>query len=36
MDKEVRKIVEDAVEFSKNSPEPDEKELYTDVFTESK
>ena len=32
----VKKIVLDAVEFSKNSPEPDASELYTDVLIEAK
>ncbi|WP_370932056.1 pyruvate dehydrogenase (acetyl-transferring) E1 component subunit alpha [Bartonella sp. DGB1] len=32
IDKEVRKIVLDAVEFAKNDPEPDASELYTDIF----
>ncbi|MDX1949039.1 MAG: pyruvate dehydrogenase (acetyl-transferring) E1 component subunit alpha [Rickettsiales bacterium] len=32
IDKNVKKMIEDAVEFSKNSPEPDANELFTDVL----
>ena len=32
IEKEVKQIVEEAVEFSHNSPEPDESELYTEVY----
>lgn len=32
IDSEIRSIVNEAAEFAKNSPEPNEKELYTDVF----
>ncbi len=32
VEKEIKKIVEDAVEFAQNSPEPDEAELYTEVY----
>ncbi len=32
LDKEIKAIVAEAVEFSKNSPEPDPEELYTDVL----
>lgn len=32
IDKEIRAEVEEAVEFSKNSSEPDPKELYTDIY----
>lgn len=31
IEKEVKKIIDEAVEFAKNSPEPDESELYTEV-----
>ena len=34
MDKEVKKIVNDAAQFAKDSPEPDPSELYTDVLVE--
>jgi pyruvate dehydrogenase E1 component alpha subunit len=33
IDAEVKKIVADAAEFARTSPEPDPKELYTDVYT---
>jgi pyruvate dehydrogenase E1 component alpha subunit len=33
-DKEIRKTVNDAAEYAKNSPEPDESELYTDVLND--
>lgn len=32
MEKKIKDIVNDAVEFAKSSPEPDESELYTDVY----
>jgi pyruvate dehydrogenase E1 component alpha subunit len=32
IENEVKVIVNDAIEFAKNSPEPDELELYTDVY----
>ena len=35
LDKEVKKIVSDAAEFAKESPEPDPAELYTDVLVEA-
>jgi pyruvate dehydrogenase E1 component alpha subunit len=34
IDKETRFIVDEAVEFAKNSPEPDAGELYTDIYNE--
>lgn len=34
LDKEIRQSVNDAVEFAKNSPEPDEAELWTDVYND--
>ncbi|MDG6093692.1 pyruvate dehydrogenase (acetyl-transferring) E1 component subunit alpha [Acetobacter sp. AN02] len=34
IDEEVKKVVNDAAEFAKTSPEPDPAELYTDVLTE--
>jgi pyruvate dehydrogenase E1 component alpha subunit len=34
IDAEVKKIVADAAEFARTSPEPEPKELYTDVYTE--
>jgi pyruvate dehydrogenase E1 component alpha subunit len=34
VDAEVKKIVADAAEFARTSPEPEPKELYTDVYTE--
>jgi pyruvate dehydrogenase E1 component alpha subunit len=33
IDAEVKRIVADAAEFARTSPEPDPKELYTDVYT---
>ena len=36
LDAEVRRIVADAAEFATTSPEPDPKELWTDVLVESK
>ncbi len=35
IDAEVRKIVADAAEYARSSPEPDPKELYTDVYVEA-
>lgn len=35
LDKDIRDHVAEAVEFAKNSPEPDEFELYTDVIREA-
>ncbi len=35
MDKEIKSIVTAAAEFAQQSPEPDESELYTDVFREA-
>jgi len=35
LDKKVKKIVSDAAEFAKDSPEPDPAELYTDVLVEA-
>jgi len=35
LDKEIRKIVADAADFSETSPEPDLSELYTDVLVEN-
>ncbi len=32
IDKEIKKIIDEAVEFAQNSPEPDEAELYTEVY----
>jgi pyruvate dehydrogenase E1 component alpha subunit len=32
MEKEIRKIVQDAADFAEESPEPDPKELYTDIL----
>lgn len=34
IDKEIKEIVAEAVEFAKNSPEPDTSELFTDVYNE--
>jgi len=34
IDKEVKKVVNDAAQFAKDSPEPDPSELYTDVLVE--
>ena len=34
IDADVKGIVADAVEFARTSPEPDPKELYTDIYTE--
>jgi pyruvate dehydrogenase E1 component alpha subunit len=35
IDKEIKEIVADAVDFAQSSPEPDPSELYTDVLIES-
>ncbi|HTK35455.1 MAG TPA: pyruvate dehydrogenase (acetyl-transferring) E1 component subunit alpha [Caulobacteraceae bacterium] len=35
IDAEVKKIVADAAEFARTSPEPDPRELYTDVYLEA-
>src|SRR3954466_7381526 len=35
IDAEVKRIVADAAEFARTSPEPDPKELYTDVYTDT-
>jgi len=35
IDAEVKAIVAEAMEFAKNSPEPDPSELYTDVYLEA-
>ena len=35
IDAEVKKIVSDAAEFARTAPEPDPKELYTDVYAEA-
>jgi pyruvate dehydrogenase E1 component alpha subunit len=34
LDQKVREVVEESVAFSERSPEPDAKELYTDVYSE--
>ena len=36
IDAEVKKIVADAAEFARTSPEPEPSELYTDVYTEQR
>ncbi len=36
IDDEVKRIVKDAEEFAQSSPEPDEKELWTDILLETK
>ncbi len=36
VDAEVKRIIADAAEFARNSPEPDPAELYTDVYTEAR
>jgi pyruvate dehydrogenase E1 component alpha subunit len=33
IEKEIKNIITEAVEFAQNSKEPDEAELYTDVYT---
>jgi pyruvate dehydrogenase E1 component alpha subunit len=35
IDADVKRIVADAAEFARTSPEPDPKELYTDVYTDA-
>ena len=35
IDKEIREIVAEAADFSRESPEPDPSELYTDVFVDA-
>jgi pyruvate dehydrogenase E1 component alpha subunit len=35
VDAEIRRIVADAAEFARTTPEPDPSELYTDVYTEA-
>jgi pyruvate dehydrogenase E1 component alpha subunit len=35
IDKEIKEIVNDAAEFAKDSPEPDESELWTDVYADA-
>ena len=35
IDAEVKKIAADAAEFARTSPEPDPRELYTDVYLEA-
>ena len=35
VDQEIRKLVAEAADFAESSPEPDAKELYTDVLVES-
>jgi pyruvate dehydrogenase E1 component alpha subunit len=35
IDAEVKKIIADAAEFARTAPEPDPKELYTDVYVEA-
>ncbi len=32
IDKEIKQIIDETVEFAQNSPEPDEKELHTEVY----
>ncbi|NDF12533.1 MAG: pyruvate dehydrogenase (acetyl-transferring) E1 component subunit alpha [Proteobacteria bacterium] len=36
IDEQIKKQIEEVVEFAKNSPEPDVSELYTDILQESK
>jgi pyruvate dehydrogenase E1 component alpha subunit len=36
IDAEVKRVVADAAEFARTSPEPDPSELYTDVYTEAR
>jgi len=36
IDAEVKRIVADAAEFARTSPEPEPSELYTDVYTEAR
>jgi pyruvate dehydrogenase E1 component alpha subunit len=35
IDKEIRQIVVEAVDFAEQSPEPEPKELYTDILVET-
>jgi pyruvate dehydrogenase E1 component alpha subunit len=35
IDAEVKAVVADAAEFARTSPEPDPKELYTDVYADA-
>jgi pyruvate dehydrogenase E1 component alpha subunit len=35
IDAEVRRVVADAAEFARTAPEPEDSELYTDVYTEA-
>ncbi len=35
IDAEVKAVVADAAEFARTAPEPDPRELYTDVYLES-
>jgi pyruvate dehydrogenase E1 component alpha subunit len=35
IDAEVKRVVADAAEFARTSPEPDPSELYTDVYLEA-
>ncbi|QHI96374.1 pyruvate dehydrogenase (acetyl-transferring) E1 component subunit alpha [Aristophania vespae] len=35
LDKEIKSVVQDAVTFAQESPEPDEKELWTDILVEA-
>lgn len=35
IEKQIKDQISNAVEFAKNSPEPDNSELYTDIYTES-
>jgi pyruvate dehydrogenase E1 component alpha subunit len=35
IEKEIKEIVNESVEFSKNSPEPDVSELFTDIYNEN-
>jgi pyruvate dehydrogenase E1 component alpha subunit len=35
IEKEIKEIINDAVEFSKNSPEPEATELFTDIYSEN-
>ena len=35
LEEEIQEVLLDAVEYAKKSPEPDPKELYTDVFSEA-
>ena len=35
LDKEIKQIIQEAVDFSENSSEPDAAELYTDILIET-